>query len=64
MKLNLKIPLCFFDLETTGINITQDRILEIAVIKVMPNGEVTRKSNVVNPTIPISAEADYLVIEV
>jgi DNA polymerase III subunit epsilon len=57
MKLNLKIPLCFFDLETTGINITQDRILEIAVIKVMPNGEVLRKSNVVNPTIPIPAES-------
>jgi len=57
MKLNLKIPLCFFDLETTGINITQDRILEIAVIKVMPNGEVLRKSNVINPTIPIPAES-------
>jgi len=57
MKLNLKIPLCFFDLETTGINITQDRIIEIAVIKVMPNGEVIRKSNFVNPTIPISPES-------
>jgi len=57
MTLNLKIPLCFFDLETTGINITQDRILEIAVIKVMPNGEVIRKSNVVNPTIPIAPES-------
>lgn len=57
MKLNLKIPLCFFDLETTGINITQDRILEIAVIKVMPNGEVLRKSNVIDPTIPIPAES-------
>lgn len=57
MKLNLKIPLCFFDLETTGINVTQDRIIEIAVIKVMPNGEVIRKSNVVNPTVPISPES-------
>jgi DNA polymerase III subunit epsilon len=57
MKLNLKIPLCFFDLETTGINITQDRIIEIAVIKVMPNGEVIKKSNVVNPTIPIAPES-------
>jgi DNA polymerase-3 subunit epsilon len=53
MKLNLRIPLCFFDLETTGINITHDRIIEIAVIKVMPNGEVFRKSNLVNPGIPI-----------
>jgi DNA polymerase III subunit epsilon len=57
MKLNLRIPLCFFDLETTGINITQDRIIEIAVIKVMPNGEVTRKSNLINPAIPIPAES-------
>jgi DNA polymerase III subunit epsilon len=57
MKLNLRIPLCFFDLETTGINITQDRIIEIAVIKVMPNGEVIRKSNFVNPGIPIPAES-------
>jgi DNA polymerase-3 subunit epsilon len=57
MKLNLKIPLCFFDLETTGINVTQDRIIEIAVIKVMTNGEVIRKSNLVNPTVPISSES-------
>ncbi len=57
MKLNLKVPLCFFDLETTGVNISQDRILEIAVIKVMPNGEVLRKADVLNPTIPISKES-------
>jgi DNA polymerase III subunit epsilon len=57
MKLNLKIPLCFFDLETTGINVTLDRIIEIAVIKVMPNGEVIKKSNIVNPTIPIAPES-------
>ena len=60
MKLNLKIPLCFFDLETTGVNITQDRIIEIAVIKVMPNGEVIKKSNVVNPTIPIPLESSAI----
>jgi DNA polymerase III subunit epsilon len=57
MKLNLKIPLAFFDLETTGTNITQDRIIEIAVIKMMPNGELIRKVNLVNPTIPIPAES-------
>lgn len=57
MSLNLKTPLCFFDLETTGINISTDRIIEIAVIKLMPNGEVHRKSNLVNPTIPITAES-------
>ena len=57
MQLNLKTPLCFFDLETTGINISQDRIIEIAVIKLMPNGEVIRKTNLVNPTIPIPNES-------
>lgn len=55
MKLNLKIPLCFFDLETTGTNISQDRIVEIAVVKVMPSGETLEKYNLVNPTIPIPA---------
>ena len=57
LKLNLRVPLCFFDLETTGTNIAQDRILEIAVIKVMPSGEVLKKSNVINPGIPIPAES-------
>ncbi|MFM9840988.1 MAG: exonuclease domain-containing protein [Cyclobacteriaceae bacterium] len=60
MKLNLKLPLCFFDLETTGINITQDRIIEIAVIKLMPNGESIRKSNLINPTVPISPESSAI----
>src|SRR5271154_5227311 len=57
MKLNLKVPLCFFDLETTGTNISQDRIIEIAVIKVMPGSEVLRKANILNPTIPIPKES-------
>lgn len=57
MKLNLKVPICFFDLESTGINVIQDRIIEIAVIKMMPNGEVLKKSNLINPTIPIPAES-------
>jgi DNA polymerase-3 subunit epsilon len=60
MKLNLRNPLCFFDLETTGINITNDRIIEIAVIKLMPNGEVLRKVNLVNPTIPIPLESSLI----
>jgi DNA polymerase III subunit epsilon len=60
MSLNLKTPLCFFDLETTGINISNDRIIEIAVIKLMPNGEVHRKTNLVNPTIPIPAESSAI----
>lgn len=57
MKLNLRNPLCIFDLETTGTNITQDRIIEIAVVKMMPNGEIVRKASVLNPTIPIPPES-------
>jgi DNA polymerase-3 subunit epsilon len=57
MKLNLKIPICFFDLETTGVNIAHDRIIEIAVIKVMPSGEIIRKTNLLNPTIRILPES-------
>src|SRR5262245_6904630 len=60
MKRNLRNPLCAFDLATTGTNITQDRIREIAVIKMMPNGEMQRKANVLNPTIPISAESSAI----
>lgn len=57
MKLYLKNPVCFFDLESTGTNVTHDRIIEIAVIKVMPNGETLRKYNLLNPTIPIPPES-------
>jgi DNA polymerase-3 subunit epsilon len=57
MKLNLKVPLCLFDLETTGTNPASDRIIEIAIIKLMPNGEVVRKHQLVNPTIPIPPES-------
>lgn len=56
MKLILRNPICFFDLESTGTNITHDRIIEIAVIKLMPNGEVLKKSNLLNPGIPIPPE--------
>lgn len=60
MKLNLKNPLVFFDLETTGINITQDRIIEIGMVKMMPNGEILRKCNVLNPGIPIPLESSLI----
>ena len=56
MNLNLTKPICFFDLETTGINITNDRIVEISVLKVHPNGKEERHTWLVNPTIPIPAE--------
>lgn len=56
MELKLTKPICFFDLETTGINITNDRIVEIAIFKVYPNGNKESKTWLVNPTIPIPAE--------
>jgi len=60
MKLNLKIPLCFFDIEATGVNVANDRIIEIAVIKVLPSGDIQRKTNLLNPTIPIPAESTFI----
>jgi len=56
MKLDLKNPLVFFDLETTGINISQDRIVEIALLKVNPNGTEETKRYLVNPGMPIPPE--------
>lgn len=53
MQLNLTKPICFFDLETTGINITNDRIVEISILKVHPNGKEESYTQRVNPTIPI-----------
>lgn len=55
MPLILKKPIVFFDLETTGVDITHDRIVEISLIKVMPNGEETERTRRVNPGIPIPA---------
>jgi DNA polymerase-3 subunit epsilon len=57
MQLNLKNPLVFFDLETTGVNVTKDRIVEIALIKVNPNGSEDTKTLRINPTIPIPKDA-------
>ena len=57
MKLNLRVPLCFFDLETTGTNPSQDQIVEIAVIRLNPNGEIQRKHDLIKPAIPIPAES-------
>ncbi len=57
MKLKLSKPIVFFDLETTGINITKDRIVEIAILKVFPNGNEESKRWLVNPEIEIPKEA-------
>ena len=57
MKLNLRRPMVFFDLETTGTNIATDRIVEISVVKVMPDGEEITRTRRINPEMPIPAEA-------
>jgi DNA polymerase-3 subunit epsilon len=56
MELKLNKPICFFDLETTGIDVGKDRIVEISIFKVFPNGNKESKTWLVNPTIPIPAQ--------
>ena len=56
MKLNLKKPLVVFDLETTGLDMVKDRIIQMSYIKVMPDGSETRKNLYVNPGMPIPEE--------
>ena len=58
--LKLKNPLVVFDLETTGTNIANDRIVEMALLKVMPDGTVEEKSRRINPTIPIPLETSLI----
>lgn len=60
MKLNLKSPLAFFDLETTGINISHDRIVEISILKVQPNGTEEKFTKLVNPGKPIPTETSLI----
>jgi DNA polymerase III subunit epsilon len=60
MKLNLTRPLAFFDLEATGINIGIDRIVEISVIKLHPDGSEEAKTWRINPGIPIPAEVSLI----
>mgnify|MGYP006164594969 CR=1 FL=1 len=55
MKLNLKRPLAFFDLEATGVNVGSDRIVEIAIVKISPDGTKVVKRKLVNPLMPIPA---------
>ncbi len=53
MELKLNKPICFFDLETTGVNVSKDRIVEISILKVFPNGNKESKTWLVNPEMPI-----------
>ncbi len=66
MELNLKKPIVFFDLETTGLNIAKDRIIEISAIKIMPNGDQEIKTRRLKPVddngnqIPLPKEVSEL----
>ena len=60
MKLNLKRPLAFFDLETTGVNVGVDRIVEIAILKAMPDGSELIKSMRINPQMPIPLQSSLI----
>ena len=57
MRLQLTRPLVFFDLETTGVNVATDRIVEISLVKQFPNGNKESKTWRVNPEMPIPQEA-------
>ncbi len=56
MQLKLTKPICFFDLETTGTNVAKDRIVEISILKIFPNGNKESKTWLVNPEMDIPAE--------
>lgn len=60
MKLNLKRPLAFFDLETTGVNVAADRIVEISILKAMPDGTENIKTLRINPVMPIPLESSLV----
>jgi len=60
MDLDLSKPIVFFDLETTGVNIATDRIVEIAVLKVFPNGNKESKTWLVNPEMEIPKESSAI----
>lgn len=57
MQLSLKKPIIFFDLETTGLSITGDRIVEMSIVKINPNGTEEEYNYRFNPEMPISEEA-------
>jgi len=60
MELKLQRPLAFFDLETTGVTVGADRIVEIAILKVDPSGKKETKTYRVNPEITIPAEVSAI----
>ena len=59
-SLKLRRPLAVFDLETTGISTTLDRIVEISIVKALPDGSYTVKTKRLNPTVPIPLDASLI----
>jgi DNA polymerase-3 subunit epsilon len=57
LELKLKRPIVFFDLETTGINVSSDRIVEISLLKISPSGKEQWLSQRINPEMPIPTKA-------
>ncbi len=55
-ELKLKKPICFFDIESTGVNVTTDRIVELGILKIYPNGTQESRTWLVNPEMEIPAE--------
>ena len=60
MKLNLQKPLVIFDLETTGLDLVKDRVIQISYIKVFPNGKEERGNHLINPEKPIPEMVEEL----
>lgn len=58
--LHLKKPIAFFDLETTGVNIVRDRIVELSVVKALVNGEIEIRTRRINPEMPIPLESSLI----
>jgi len=57
---NLTRPIAFFDLETTGVNVASDRIVELCILKISPDGTKEIKTKKINPTIPIPLQASQI----
>ena len=60
MKLQLTRPIAFIDLETTGVNISIDRIVELAIVKISPDGTKQVKRKLINPLMPIPASSSEI----
>ena len=59
-NLNLERPLAVIDIETTGLKKNEDRIVDICITKILPNGQEETLKSLINPTIPILAESSNI----